>query len=566
MKQVIECVPNFSEGNNMEIIRQIRAEVEKIEGVQVIDVDPGKATNRTVVTMVGEPENVIEAAFQAVKKAKELIDMRHHKGAHPRFGATDVCPLVPVSNITMEETIVYAHRLAERIGNELNIPVYCYESAAREPKRKNLANCRSGEYEGLAAKLENPEWKPDFGLAGWNEEVAKSGAVAVGARNFLVAYNVNLNSTSTRRANSIAFDVREKGRVKREGNPITGKIVLDEKGNKVWEPGMLKSVKAIGWFIEEFGIAQISMNLTDISVASMHEAYEAVYERANARGLRVTGSELVGVVPLKSMLDAGKYFLKKQQRSTGISDREIIKIAVKSLGLNELYPFDPDKKIIEYILGKENTGKKLVDMNLTDFVHETASESPAPGGGSIAAYMGAMGAALGTMVANLSAHKKGWDERWEEFSDWAERGKEFHDRLLYMVDEDTKAFNHIMDAFGLPKANDAEKQARAKAIFDATLEAIKIPFQVMELSLQSMMIMKAMAEIGNPNSVSDAGVGALAARSAVLGAWLNVQINASSYKEDELVKQFLREGKDMTIRVMELEQEILQIVEEKINS
>ncbi|MCF8294574.1 MAG: glutamate formimidoyltransferase, partial [Bacteroidales bacterium] len=388
MKQVIECVPNFSEGNNMEIIRQIRAEVEKIEGVQVIDVDPGKATNRTVVTMVGEPENVIEAAFQAVKKAKELIDMRHHKGAHPRFGATDVCPLVPVSNITMEETVEYAHRLAERIGNELNIPVYCYESAAREPKRKNLANCRSGEYEGLAAKLENPEWKPDFGPAGWNEEVAKSGAVAVGARNFLVAYNVNLNSTSTRRANSIAFDVREKGRVKREGNPITGKIVLDEKGNKVWEPGMLKSVKAIGWFIEEFGIAQISMNLTDISVASMHEAYEAVYERANSRGLRVTGSELVGVVPLKSMLDAGKYFLKKQQRSTGISDREIIKIAVKSLGLNELYPFDPDKKIIEYILAKENTGKKLVDMNLTDFVHETASESPAPGGGSIAAYMG----------------------------------------------------------------------------------------------------------------------------------------------------------------------------------
>lgn len=565
MKQLIECVPNFSEGNDLSIIRQITDTIEKIEGVRVIDVDPGKATNRTVVTMVGTPEEVIEAAFQAVKKARELIDMRHHKGAHPRFGATDVCPLIPVSNITMEETVFYAHRLAERIGRELNIPVYCYESAAQEAKRKNLANCRAGEYEGLKEKISQTEWKPDFGPNAWSEDVARSGATAVGARNFLVAYNVNLNSTSTRRANAIAFDVREKGRVKREGNPLTGKIVLDDKGNKVWEPGMLKSVKAIGWFIEEFGIAQISMNLTDINVTSMHEAYEAVYERANARGLRVTGSELVGVVPLKAMLEAGKYFLHKQQRSTGISDREIIKIAVKSLGLNELYPFDPDKKIIEYILAKEDTSKKLIDMKLDAFVHETASESPAPGGGSISAYMGALGAALGTMVANLSAHKSGWDERWEEFSNWADKGKLYHDQLLRLVDEDTRAFNKIMDAFGLPKSNETEKAARAEAIKEATIYAIKVPFEVMEASLNSMFVMKAMAEIGNPNSVSDAGVGALAARSAVMGAYLNVQINASSYKDDEFVKMALRDGQAMVIRAQEIESEILDIVQEKIN-
>lgn len=565
MKQLIECVPNFSEGNDLSIIRQITDTIEKIEGVRVIDVDPGKATNRTVVTMVGTPEEVIEAAFQAVKKARELIDMRHHKGAHPRFGATDVCPLIPVSNITMEETVFYAHRLAERIGRELNIPVYCYESAAQEAKRKNLANCRAGEYEGLKEKISQTEWKPDFGPNAWSEDVARSGATAVGARNFLVAYNVNLNSTSTRRANAIAFDVREKGRVKREGNPLTGKIVLDDKGNKVWEPGMLKSVKAIGWFIEEFGIAQISMNLTDINVTSMHEAYEAVYERANARGLRVTGSELVGVVPLKAMLEAGKYFLHKQQRSTGISDREIIKIAVKSLGLNELYPFDPDKKIIEYILAKEDTSKKLIDMKLDAFVHETASESPAPGGGSISAYMGALGAALGTMVANLSAHKSGWDERWEEFSNWADKGKLYHDQLLRLVDEDTRAFNKIMDAFGLPKSNETEKAARAEAIKEATIYAIKVPFEVMEASLNSMFVMKAMAEIGNPNSVSDAGVGALAARSAVVGAYLNVQINASSYKDDEFVKMALRDGQAMVIRAQEIESEILDIVQEKIN-
>ena len=423
-KQLIECVPNFSEGNDMAIIKQITDQIESVEGVRLIDVDPGKATNRTVVTMVGTPEEVCEAAFRAVKKAQELIDMRKHKGAHPRFGATDVCPLVPVANITMEEVVKYAHKLAKRIGDELNIPIFCYESAATEPKRRNLASCRQGEYEALAKRIETPEWKPDFGPSKWSESVAKSGATAVGARNFLIAYNVNLNTTSVRRANSIAFDVRERGRIKREGDPLTGKIVKDEKGNTVYEPGLLKTVKAIGWFIEEFGIVQISMNLTDITVTPLHVAYDTVFERANARGLRVTGSELVGVVPLQAMLDAGKYFLRKQKRSTGISDSEIIKIAVKSMGLDELYPFDPKKKIIEYIL-QDDDKKSLVKMNLTDFANETASESPAPGGGSISAYMGALGSALSGMVANLSSHKRGWDDRWEEFSNWAEKAKQF---------------------------------------------------------------------------------------------------------------------------------------------
>jgi len=567
MKQLIECVPNFSEGNDMNIINQITAEIEKVEGVSLIDVDPGKATNRTVVTMVGTPDEVLEAAFQAVKKAQQLIDMRKHKGAHPRFGATDVCPLIPVANITMEETVEYAHKLAERIGRELNIPIYCYEFAAREDKRKNLATCRAGEYEAVSERVGTPEWKPDFGQAEWNESVAKSGVTAVGARNFLVAYNVNLNTTSTRRANAIAFDVRERGRVKRIENPVTGKIALDEKGNKIWEPGLLKSVKAIGWFIEEFGIAQISMNLTDISITSMHEAYEAVYERTNARGLRVTGSELVGVVPLNAMLEAGKYFLRKQERSTGISDREIIKIAVKSLGLDELYPFDPDKKIIEYIL--ENEAKKgktqLIDMNLTEFVHETASESPAPGGGSIAAYMGSMGAALATMVANLSSHKRGWDERWEEFSKIAEQGKYYHDALLRMVDEDTNAFNKIMDAFGLAKGSDEEKAARKQAIQDATKYAIEVPFNTLKLCYESMDVCKAMAETGNPNSVTDAGVGALAARSGVIGAYLNVKINAADLEDKAYVEQVLKEGAEIVEKANALEADILKIVEDKIN-
>ena len=453
MKQLIECVPNFSEGNDMEIIKQITKEIESIEGLSLLDVDPGKATNRTVVTFVGTPDEVCEAAFQAVKKAAELIDMRHHKGAHPRFGATDVCPLVPVAGITMDETIEYARKLAKRIGEELNIPIYCYENAAFSDVRKNLANCRSGEYEGLKDKLSKPEWKPDFGPAEFN---AKAGATAVGARDFLVAYNINLNTTSNRRANAIAFDVREKGRVKREGNKITGKPVLDENGKKVWIPGSLKAVKAIGWFIDEYGIAQISMNLTNISITSVHEAFDEVCKKADERGIRVTGSELVGLVPLKAMIDAGKYFLRKQNRSVGIPEKEIIKIAVKSLGLDDLYKFKPEEKIIEYKMAADKKKKKLVDLTVTGFADETASESPAPGGGSVSAYMGAMGVALGTMVANLSSHKRGWDDRWEEFSDWAEKAKEYHTALLKCVDEDTDAFNRVMAAFGMPKISDEE--------------------------------------------------------------------------------------------------------------
>jgi glutamate formiminotransferase/formiminotetrahydrofolate cyclodeaminase len=562
MQQLIECVPNFSEGCDMTIIDKITDEIKKVDGVKLIDVDPGKATNRTVVTIVGTPEEVCEAAFQAVKKAQELIDMRHHKGAHPRFGATDVCPLVPVSNITMEETVVYAHKLAERIGTELNIPVYCYESAAKEAKRKNLATCREGEYEAVPKRIVSAEWKPDYGPAEWNESVAKSGVTAVGARNFLIAYNVNLNTTSTRRANAIAFDVRERGRVKREGNPVTGKIVTDEKGNPVMEPGMLKSVKGIGWYIEEYGIAQISMNLTDITVTSLHKAYEAVYERANARGVRVTGSEMVGVVPLQAMLDAGKYFLRKQERSTGIPEREIIKIAVKSMGLDELYPFDPDKKIIEYILKEDK--KQLIDMNLTEFADETASESPAPGGGSISAYVGSLGAALGTMVANLSAHKRGWDERWEEFSDWAEKGMAVEKELLSLVDEDTNAFNRIMDAFGLPKGSDEEKAARKQAINDATRYAIEVPFRVMKVAFKAFEVIRAMAEVGNPNSVTDAGVGALCVRSAVMGAFLNVKINAAGLDDKAFVEQVLTEGKAIEDKAIQEEKEILEIVNKKI--
>lgn len=566
MTKLIECVPNFSEGRDMRIIDQITAEINAVEGVKVIDVDPGKATNRTVVTMVGTPDEVCEAAFRAVKKASQLIDMSKHTGEHPRFGATDVCPLVPVANITMEETVKYAQKLAERIGNELNIPVYCYEEAAREQKRKNLASCRSGEYEGLKEKLSNPDWKPDFGPAKFEGNVIKTGATAVGARNFLIAYNVNLNTTSTRRANSIAFDIRERGRTKREGNPITGKIVKDEKGNTVMEPGLLKSVKAIGWFIEEFGVAQISMNLTDISVTSLHEAFDLTCERATARGLRVTGSELVGVVPLKAMLDAGRYFLRKQNRSTGISDKEIIKIAVKSLGLDELYPFDPDKKIIEYILEKQNLkGKKqLVDMNLVEFADETASESPAPGGGSIAAYMGALGASLGGMVANLSSHKRGWDERCEEFSEWAEKAKKYQVALLKMVDEDTNAFNKIMDAFGLPKKTEEDKKLRKQAIEGATKFATEAPFKTMQLCLESMQVAKAMADIGNPNSVSDAGVGAIAAMAGIKGAFLNVKINAVGLEDKAFVEKIIADAKKINDQATKLEEEILKTVESKL--
>jgi len=558
-KQIIECVPNFSEGRDMTIIKQITDEIEKVQGVKLIDVDPGAATNRTVVTFVGSPEDVCEAAVRAAKKAKELIDMTKHKGAHPRFGAMDVCPLVPVANITMDETVKYAHKLAKRLGEELDYPVYCYEFAATSPERRNLANVRAGEYEGLKAKLEDPKWKPDFGPARF---VPTMGATAVSARNFLVAYNVNLNTTSTRRANAIAFDIREKGRPVREGNPFTGKIKKDEKGNEIWTPGTLKACKAIGWFIEEFGIAQISINLTDITVTPMHIAFEEACKKAQERGLRVTGSEIVGVVPLQAMIDAGKYFLRKQNRSTGISEKEIIKIAVKSLGLNELYPFDPEKKIIEYIL--DDKKKKLVDMTITGFVHETASESPAPGGGSIAACMGAMGAALATMVANLSSHKAGWDDRWEEFSNWAEKGKYYHDLLLKLIDEDTAAFNKIMDAFGLPKSSDAEKAARKKAIQEATQYATEVPFRTMKACYESLEVIKAMAENGNPNSVSDAGVGALAAVAGVRGAHLNVKINAAGLEDKDFVNKILSEAADIENKAQELQSSILTIVNKTI--
>lgn len=560
-KKLIECVPNFSEGCDMGIVKQITNEIEAVEGVKLIDVDPGKATNRTVVTFVGTPDEVIEAAFRATRKAMELIDMSKHHGAHPRFGATDVCPLVPVANITMDEVVEYARKLAKRIGEELGIPVYCYEFAAFEEKRRNLANCRAGEYEGLPNKMKDAAWKPDFGPAKF---LPQTGAIAVGARNFLVAYNVNLNTTSTRRANAIAFDIREKGRPQRVGNQYTGKIALDEKGNEIWIPGSLKACKAIGWFIDEFGIAQVSINLTDITVTPLHMAFEEANKRATERGLRATGSEIVGVLPLSAMLDAGKYFLRKQQRSTGIPDREIIKIAVKSMGLDELYPFDPDKKIIEYILEDKNS-KKLVDLSVEKFAQETASESPAPGGGSISAAMGAFGAALATMVANLSSHKAGWDERWEEFSNWAEKGKYYMEQLTKMVDEDTNAFNKIMNAFSLPKGTDDEKAARTKAIEEATLYAIEVPFKVMQLCYESMEVVKAMAEHGNPNSVTDAGVGALAARSGVLGAFLNVKINAAGLKDKTVTQNYIDRGNDIVAKTIEMERVILSIVEGKIN-
>ncbi len=562
MKQIIECVPNFSEGRDMAVIQQITDQIKTVEGVRLLDVDPGAATNRTVVTIAGEPEEVIEAAFRSIKKAMEVIDMSKHTGAHPRFGATDVCPLVPVSNITMEETVAYAHKLGERIGRELGIPVYCYENAATRPERRNLANCRSGEYEGLRKKLGDPGWKPDFGPA---EFLPRTGAVAVGARDFLVAYNVNLNTTSTRRANAVAFDIREKGRPMREGNPVTGKIVKDEKGNPVNIPGSLKECKAIGWFIEEYGIAQVSINLTNVSITPVHIAFEEASKKAMERGMRVTGSELVGLAPLKVFTDAGKYFLKKQNRSVGVPESELIKIAVKSLGLDDLKPFNPEEKIIEYVL-RDKSRKKLMDMSCAAFADETSSESPAPGGGSISAYMGALGVSLGTMVANLSSHKPGWDERWEEFSVWAEKGQMLKDELLHLVDEDTRAFNMIMDAFGLPKGSDEEKAARTEAIQQATRYAIEIPFRVMQKSFETMEILKAMAETGNPNSVSDAGVGALAARSAVMGAFLNVKINASGLSDKTFVESVLKQGAEIEKNARKTEEEILAIVNTKISA
>ena len=566
--QLIECVPNFSEGNDLGVIKRITDAIESVDGVSLLDVDPGKATNRTVVTMVGEPEAVIEAAVRAGKQAAELIDMSKHHGEHPRFGAMDVCPLVPVSNITMDETVKHAHALARRLGDEVGLTIYCYEHAAKSQQRRNLAVCRAGEYEGLKEKLARPEWKPDFGPATFN---AKSGVTAVSARDFLVAYNVNLNTTSTRWANAIAFDVREKGRKKRDENPLTGPVVKDEQGKDVWLPGTLKSVKAIGWFIEEYGVAQVSLNLTNIRVTPVHIAFDECCRSAESRGVRVTGSELVGLIPLGAMLDAGRYFLKKQKRSTGVSDQELIKIAAKSLGLDDLYPFKPEEKIIEYAIAARanvaagsGAGPKLVDLSLKQFVHETASESPAPGGGSISAAMGAMGAALATMVANLSSHKRGWDDRWEEFSDWADRGKAYHDELLSLVDEDTDAFNQLMAAFGLPAGSDAEKTEKNKAIQDATKHAIDIPFRVMQVAYESMEVIKAMAETGNPNSVSDAGVAALAARSAVMGAHLNVQINAKDVEDKAWREDVLRKAVSIEKNAVTQEQAILEIVVAKI--
>jgi len=560
MQQLIECVPNFSEGLDLSIIKQITNEIESVEGVRLLNVDPGKATNRTVVTFVGNPQAVINAAFLAIKKAGELIDMSKHKGEHPRMGATDVCPLIPIANISMEETAKWATKLGERVGKELHLPIFLYEAAQPNKERTNLSVIRAGEYEGFFKKIKLPEWKPDFGPAEYD---AKRGATVIGARDFLVAYNVNLNTTSTRRANSIAFDVREAGRVKREGDSINGKIVNDANGNPVSIPGSLKSVKAIGWYIEEYGVAQISMNLTNINITPLHIAFDEVCKKSTERGIRVTGSELVGLVPLKSLLDAGKYFLQKQQRSIGVSEKELIKIAVKSMGLDELSPFKPEERIIEYLL-KDKADSKLISMTLTDFADETASESPAPGGGSIAAYIGTLGVSLATMVANLSSHKKGWDDRWKEFSNWAEKGQYYKDELTKLVDADTAAFNKIMTAFGLPKSTDEEKTSRKQAIQDATKFAIDIPFKVMQLSYDSMSLIKAMAESGNPNSVSDAGVGALCARSAVMGAFMNVRINASGYDDKTVVNEIISKGKAIELKTITLESEILKIVNDKI--
>ncbi len=544
LQKLIECVPNFSEGRNMQVIKQITDEIEKVEGVKLLNVDPGAATNRTVVTFVGSPESVSEAAFRAIRKAGEVIDMRNHHGEHPRMGATDVCPFIPIAGVTMEETAEYARALAKRVGEELGIPVYCYESAAFKPERRNLANCRAGEYEGLAKRVGSSEWRPDFGPAEFSERVAVTGATAVGARDFLVAINYNLNTTSTRRANAIAFDVREKGRKMREGNPITGKVVKDENGKDVWIPGTLKGCKAIGWFIEEYGIAQVSMNVTNITQTPVHIAFDEVVEKAAVRGIRVTGSEIVGLIPKKVLIDAGKHYLAKQQRSAGVSEEEIIKIAVKSMGLDDLKPFDPREKVIEYLL-EEGSAAKLIDLTAKGFANLTASESPAPGGGSVSAYMGALGAALGTMVANLSSHKAGWDHRWDEFSKWAEKGQSIMNEMLFLVDEDTNSFNKIMEAFGLPKDSDTEKAARSAAIQAATQYATEIPLITMKVAYSGFDLIEEMVKEGNPNSVSDAGVGALAIRSAIYGAYMNVRINSVDLKDRTVADKLVAEAQEI---------------------
>ena len=562
-RRLIECVPNISEGRDQAKIDAIVAVVNTVEGVRLLDVDPGKATNRTVITFVGEPEPVIEAAFKLIQKAQELLDMRTHKGEHPRFGATDVCPLVPISGVSMEEAAQFARKLAERVGNELQIPVYCYEAAASEEKRRNLANTRSGEYEGLPKKLTDSAWKPDFGPVEFTQSVAKSGATAIGARNFLVAYNVNLNTTSTRRANAIAFDLREAGRVERIGDPLTGKVVNDANGEPKKIPGKLKSVKGIGWYIEEYGIAQLSLNLTDITVTPVHIAFDEACKSAAERGIRVTGSELVGLIPKQSLLDTADFFLARQERSLGISEREKIKIAVKSLGLDDLAPFDPEKKVIEYML-EEPGSERLVRMDLKRFSEETASESPAPGGGSVAAYVGALGVALGTMVANLSAHKRGWDERWEEFSVWAVKGEVLRKELLFLVDEDTRSFDRILAAMGLPKGSDDEKAARKFAMDEATKGAINAPLRTMVVCVESMGLMKAMAENGLKASVSDAGVGALCARTGAIGAYLNVRINCVGLDDEQFKTKALKEAEDLKAKAETLEREVMELTLQKI--
>lgn len=562
-KQLIECVPNISEGKDLSKINTIANVVKTVEGVQLLDVDPGKATNRTVITFVGEPEKVIEAAFLLIKKASELIDMSKHSGEHPRFGAVDVCPLIPIANISMEETASFAHKLGEKVGSKLGISGYFYENAATKEDRKNLATVRSGEYEGLKEKLSNPNWKPDFGPSEFSDRVVSYGVTAISARDFLIAYNINLNTTSTRRANAIAFDIREAGRVKREGNPITGKKVLDADGEPIRIPGKLKAVKGIGWYIEEYGIAQISYNLTNISITSMHEAFDETVKAATKRGLRVTGSELVGLVPLKAMLDAADYFLVKQERSLGISESEKIKIAVKSLGLDDLKPFNPAERIIEYVMNKK-ADKKLIDFTVKGFAEETASESMAPGGGSISAYVGALGVSLGTMVANLSAHKAGWDDKWEFYSKWAEKGQQYKNELLFLVDEDTNAFNKIIDGFRMPKSTSEEKEVRKNAIEEATKYATEIPYKVMETSYNSMEVMMAMAKEGLQNSLSDAGVGLLCARTAVVGAYFNVRINAKDIKDRNFAGEITSKSEEIYRNALALEQEMIQLIDSKI--
>lgn len=560
-RRLIECVPNISEGRDAAIYRAVAAEAETVEGVALLDVDPGQATNRTVITFAGPPEAVVEAAVRLARKAVELIDMRGHRGEHPRFGALDVCPLVPVSGITLEETATFARELGRRLGDEVGLTVFCYECAATRPERKNLADVRQGEYEGLAQRLADARWKPDFGPAAFNP---RSGAVAVGARDFLIAYNVNLNTTSTRRANAIAFDIRERGRPKRQGDALSGPIVVDGEGREVWIPGSLKATKAIGWFIEEYGIAQISINLTDLSVTPIHVAFDEVTRKAQERGLRATGSEIVGLVPLRALLDAGRHYLRKQERSLGVSDRDLIQIAVKSMGLDDLAPFDPQKKVIEYVLAGREKQRRLVDLTLERFVEETASESPAPGGGSVAAAVGALAAALGTMVANLSSHRRGWEARWQEFSDWAEKGKSAHVELTRLVDEDTAAFNALMAAFGLPKGSSAEASARQRAIQEATRGAIEVPLRVMEVALGSLEVIEAMARTGMESSVSDAGVGALCARAAVRGAALNVRINARSLADKELASSFVKRAQGLERDAEAREAAILAAVEQRL--